>query len=204
MSRLPRRSRVGARRPRLQRPAPSGCRDEAPSVFVDDAFNLAISQKFHTAYVTHANLHDVVLFDTTRCSARRPQGCDPITAPVQGVSGPFDIAFDPGTDTLYATNQDDKSLVLIDPATCNARRPTGCAPVATVPLADALHVAVDPASHAVWVTDDDHGAVSYIDGRRCNVRDRTGCTARDRPRRQPGLWRHGRFDDRQRVCLQPL
>ena len=95
--------------------------------------------------------------------------------------GPYDLAFDAGTDTLYATNQDDKSLVVIDPATCNARRPGGCAPLATVPLADALHVAVDPASHAVWVTDDNDGAVSYIDGRRCNVRVRTGCTATQIP-----------------------
>jgi DNA-binding beta-propeller fold protein YncE len=154
------------------------CCRNAPSVFVDDAFSIAISQKAHTAYVTHANLHELAMFDTTRCSARRPENCTSVVGPVPGVSGPFDIAFDPGTDTLYATNQDDRTVVLIDPAKCNARRPSGCAPVGpAIHLSHAAHVSIDPASHAIYVASAADETISVIDGRRCNVRDFSGCTA---------------------------
>ena len=154
------------------------CCDNAPSLFVDDAFSIAISQKDDTAYITHANLHELVMFDTTRCSARRPERCTPVIGSVPGVSGPYDIAFDAGTDTLYATNQGDRTLVLIDPAKCNVRRPRGCAPVGpAIHLPHAVNVSVDPASHAVYVTSEEDETISVIDGRDCNVHDFSRCTA---------------------------
>jgi DNA-binding beta-propeller fold protein YncE len=152
----------------------SGCRDEAPSVFVDDAFSIALDREVNTTYITHANLHDLVMFDSSRCSARRVEACEPAVAPVAGISGPFDIAY--GNHTLYATNQDDRTLVLIDPAKCNHRRPGGCAPVKTIRLPHAFNVGVDPVRHTVYVTAYDDDIVSVIDGRRCNARILTGCT----------------------------
>jgi YVTN family beta-propeller protein len=152
----------------------SGCRDEAPSVFADDAFSIAIDHKVGTTYITHANLHDLVMFDASRCSARRVEACRPVVGPVAGVSGPFDVAS--GNGTLYATNQDDRTLVLIDPAKCNYRRPGGCAPIKTIQLPHANEVTVDPLRHTIYATAFDDDLVSVIDGRRCKVGNLTGCT----------------------------
>ena len=38
----------------------------------------------------------------------RPERCVTRIEPVPGVSGPFDLAVDEGTQTLYATSQDDR------------------------------------------------------------------------------------------------
>jgi YVTN family beta-propeller protein len=156
---------------------PRRFRDEAPTVLLHEAQEMTVDPDDHTAYVTHANLHELALLDTRVCNARSSSRCHPPEVSIPGVSGPFDIIYDPAERTLYATNQDDHSIVMFDPATCNSARSDGCDPVGpVVHIGRGGWLAVDGARHRVYATDLDDGRVAVLDSRHCNARDFSGCT----------------------------
>ena len=65
---------------------------------------------------------NMVLLDSARCTPKR---CVRRVEPVPGVSGPSNVAVDEGTQTIYVLNQDDATVALLDPATCNVSRSGG-------------------------------------------------------------------------------
>jgi DNA-binding beta-propeller fold protein YncE len=156
-----------------------GCRHEAPVIDSGaEVENLALDRAVHTLYAGWPNQHKLDLLDSARCSVSRPERCPHHTEPVPGVSGPFDLAVDERTQTLYATNQDDHTVVLIDPATCNVSRNGGCAPVgpAIAIPARPYALAIDPRSHAIYVTGVEGNRLYRIDGAHCRIGDRSRCT----------------------------
>src|SRR5262249_35833988 len=130
-----------------------GCRHEAPVVDTNDAETPALDRPQHTVYVTQANNHKLDMFDTTRCSAAHPERCRVHTEPVPGVSGPFWVAPDDATGTLYVDNQDDHTLGMLDLSTCNVSHAGGCAQQFTVHLPTRpFQILVDSGTHAVYVS----------------------------------------------------
>ena len=93
------------------------------------------------------------------------------------VSGPARLAFDESTQTLYAANFDDRTVVVIDARRCNVDRRDGCAPVATAIATGAVPVglAINPLTHAVYVANIEDDTLQTFDGRRCNARNTSGC-----------------------------
>ena len=155
----------------------SGCRDEAPAIGLGDVRGVVVDPGAHTVYVAAPNRHALSMFDTTRCRARTPARCTVTTGLVPGISGPLAIAVDPGTRTLYATNRDDRTLVMIDTTRCRSGAPGGCRPVgpALATGAGPAAIAVDVRTHAVFVSNTDDQTVMRFDGSRCNARTQLGC-----------------------------
>jgi YVTN family beta-propeller protein len=69
---------------------------------------------------------------------------------------PFDLALDPTTHTLYATNNEDNALIAVDPDT---RAQTSITPVSK----RAFGVVVDPISHVVYVSCPNENTLVMID-----------------------------------------
>ena len=139
---------------------------------------LALDCVVHTLYVGGPNQHTLELLDSARCTISRPERCTRDSEPVPGVSGPYDLAVDESTRTLYATNLDDGTVMLIEPATCNVSRTGGCAPVGpAIAIPATPHaLAIDPGSHAVYVTGVNGNRLYRIDGAHCRIGDRIRCT----------------------------
>jgi DNA-binding beta-propeller fold protein YncE len=156
-----------------------GCRRVAPVIASGSGSGeVAIDRKVHTLYAADSNLHQLTLVDIARCSAARPQRCTSRVEPVPGLSGPSDVAVDEATQTIYATNQFDETVALLDPSTCNVNRTGGCAPVgAAIPIPGRpIDLAIDPRTHAVYVTAAHANLLYRIDGAHCRIGDRTGCS----------------------------
>jgi len=66
------------------------------------------------------------------------------------------VAVDPGTHTVYVTNNNDDTVSVIDAST---RTVTATVPVGKKPGG----VAVDPGTHTVYVTNFDDNTVSVIE-----------------------------------------
>ena len=80
---------------------------------------------------------------------RSPPSCPP--------AGTRGVAVDPGTRTVYVTNNGDNSVSVIDASTRTV--------TATVPANNPFEVAVDPGTRTVYVTNEDDGTVSLIESR---------------------------------------
>jgi len=133
----------------------------------------------------------VSVFNGATCNASTATGCGqaPHTIPVR--FGPAALAVDTASDTLYVANSAQKDTPLagntvsvIDGATCNATKTTGCGnPPATITVGPAfttpISVAVDQAADTIYVADlqngEGSGTVSVINGATCNATTTTGC-----------------------------
>jgi YVTN family beta-propeller protein len=71
---------------------------------------------------------------------------------------PTGVAVDPGTHTVYVTNNGGNSVSVIDAST---RTVTATVPAGKNPEG----VAVDPGTHTVYVTNSEDGTVSVIEHR---------------------------------------
>jgi DNA-binding beta-propeller fold protein YncE len=128
---------------------------------------LAVDRGTHTLYVANQAFDEepgsLSIVDTHRCNAADTSGCGgPFPTAASG-RGPFALALDSGTHTVYATDIGDASISMIDGAGCNATVTTSCgrAP-ARVPVGDApFGLALDAPAHTVYALDGD-GQVSMI------------------------------------------
>jgi YVTN family beta-propeller protein len=173
----------------------SGCGQVPATVAAgDNPFGIALDPVTHTVYVTDLGASDqgdtVSVIDGDTCSALVQSGCGDAPATVTVGSGPFGIAVNPTTDTVYVANTgqlfttaDGHTVSVINGATCNASVTSGCGQVtATVPVGRApFGVAVDQATNTIYVVDNTGGdtdaTLSTIDGARCDGMDSSGCTS---------------------------
>jgi len=140
----------------------------------------------HTLYVTDNYDNTVSMIDAARCNAIRTDGCAQ-RFPVIGVGkGPNVTALDQATHTLYVPNNGPggsggglgsggTTVSLIDTATCNVIRQTGChspAPTATV---GHTPFGVTDADGTVYAWNNDDGTVSLINAATCNAVRRPSC-----------------------------
>ena len=110
-----------------------------------------------------------------RCNALETGGCRR-EAPSLATGWAYPV-LDPATDTIYALGG--HGIVVVNGATCDVRRRSGCAPVARIPF-DALGTlgAIDESTHTLYASDTPSNTVSAIDIKKCNAHNTSGCSAK--------------------------
>jgi YVTN family beta-propeller protein len=163
-----------------------GCDQAPPTVAVGagpDA--VVVDQASDTAYVavgatlSPPALGEVALINGATCNASTARGCSgtPQTTPIGSV--PDWITENPVTRTVYAVNEEDSSVSVIDAETCNATDTSGCRPVAPA-LAIGFNggaAEVDPSTNTVYATSQNENEVSVLSGAACGAIDTEGCTS---------------------------
>jgi DNA-binding beta-propeller fold protein YncE len=156
----------------------AGCHQRPPTVRVGASPQfLAVDEQTHTVYVANSNTDTVSVIDGRACRPGAPQPCAHVRATVPVGLGPFTLADDEATDTVYVTVPGTNTVAVIDGKTCNAAVTTGCRrPAATVAVGQTPGgIAVDAATDTVYVTGETSNAVSVIDGATCNGSVTSGC-----------------------------
>ena len=135
---------------------------------------LAVDRATSTVYVANGGNNTVSVINAATCNARRRAGCARPAATIHAGPGPAGVAVDQATDTIYVADAGGDTVSVINGATCNARRHSGCGqtpPTVTVG-ASPFGIAVDQATDSVYVTslgaNDLGDTVSVIDGATCD------------------------------------
>jgi DNA-binding beta-propeller fold protein YncE len=166
----------------------TGCGQTTPATLGGaDPYSIAINPATHTAYVgdfggAEGFPFTISALDTATCNPRAADECstNPATIPMQ--FGPYGLAVDQPTDTIYATNIFNSSgpgdtVSVINGATCNASVTTGClGTTATVTVGSApAGVALNERTDTIYVANSNEQTLSVIDGATCNATDSSGC-----------------------------
>ena len=138
----------------------TGCRQTPETITAgDNPWGIAVDQASNTIYT--ANIANgegpgtVSVIDGASCNGRHPSGCRHGARTVSAGFGAVDIAVDPADNKVYATNTEDTSVSVINGATCDARRRTGCAQTAPrLSVGDyPASIATDPRASTAYVQD---------------------------------------------------
>jgi YVTN family beta-propeller protein len=159
-----------------------GCRHPAPTAEVGAGpEGLAVDRATSTVYVANGGNDTVSVINAATCNARRRAGCARPAATIHAGPGPAGVAVDQATDTIYVADAGGDTVSVINGATCNAGRHTGCGqtPPAVTVGASPFGIAVDQVTDSVYVTslgaNDLGDTVSVIDGATCNGTHHSGC-----------------------------
>lgn len=144
---------------------------------------VALDSVTHTAYVANQNDNDLSMINTRRCNARHTTDCGQVPVAVAAGDGPAALAVDQATGTIYVADVASDTVSVINGATCNASRTSGCGqkPRSVRVPAGPNAVAVDQATGTVYVTSGGinfSGAgdrLSVINGTTCNGKIGSGC-----------------------------
>jgi YVTN family beta-propeller protein len=130
-----------------------------------------------TLYAANFTDSTVSVINPARCNAARTQGCRHPAPTAKAGASPDGLDMDQATSTVYVANGGNDTVSVINAATCNARRRTGCArPAATIHAGPGpAGIAVDHATDTIYVADARGNTVSVINGAACNARRHTGC-----------------------------
>ena len=114
-----------------------------------------------------------------RCNATSTTGC---RRPAPAVPDPeFLLSVDPATNTIYGGNNSQPVIDVINGTTCNTSDLSGCAPVATIPMADPEANlgagSIDQATHTLYAADPFSDTVAVINTATCNATNTSGCAA---------------------------
>ena len=155
----------------------SGCARSPATVNVGSVpLALAVNEATDTIYV--ANLLDgtVSVINGATCNGTDHSGCGQTPPTITVGPGPWAIAVDESTDTIYVANNFTDTVSVIDGATCNGAVHSGCGQTpATITVGNApLGAAVDQQAHTLYVESLD-GTVSFVDTRACNAGHTSGC-----------------------------
>lgn len=166
----------------------SGCGQTPGSVNVGEGTdNLSVSAKTDTIYapsvgIPFATGTTVSVINGATCNGTNQSGCGHVAATVTVGLGPYGVAVDDATNTVYVANNRDGdtpgTVSVIDGATCNGSDTTGCAgPIPAVVIGRSPRLAVlDPSTNVVYITDKSSAAVSALNGATCNAAVMTGCS----------------------------
>jgi DNA-binding beta-propeller fold protein YncE len=153
----------------------------------NDTEALAISVKTDTIYapslgVPEASADTVAVINGATCNGTVHSGCARIAATATVGSGPYGVAVDDATNTVYVANNqngfDPGTVSIINEATCNGTHVAGCAgPFPSIDVGRSPRlVVVDPTTDTVYVTDHGSADVSELDGATCNATVTAGCS----------------------------
>jgi DNA-binding beta-propeller fold protein YncE len=148
---------------------------------------LAISVKDDTIYapslgIPQASVNTVAVIDGATCNGTVHSGCGRIAATAMVGSGPYGVAVDDATNTVYVTNNQNGfepgTLSIINEATCNGTHLSGCAgPFRAIGVGRSPRlVVVDATTGFVYVTDHGSADVTELDGATCNAVLTAGCS----------------------------
>jgi DNA-binding beta-propeller fold protein YncE len=165
----------------------AGCPQRAPSQraapdhgrFLPFPGAFALIPQLNALYLVNVGGSSTVLsvINPSRCTAISTSGCR-IEAPSVPDSE-FLLAIDPATDTIYGGNLNLPRIDVINGATCNTSDLSGCAPVATIPMAHPLANmgagSIDQATHTLYAADPSSDTVAVINTATCNATHTSGC-----------------------------
>jgi DNA-binding beta-propeller fold protein YncE len=148
---------------------------------------LAVSTATDTIYAPNSGTSfsgdTMSVINGATCNGTSHSGCSHLAASVTVGSGPYGVAVDDTTHTVYVVNNangDSPGTVsVINAATCNGTRTAGCTgpfPVMATGVSPLL-AAIDTATGTVYVTDFASAGVTILDGSRCNATVSSGCSA---------------------------
>jgi YVTN family beta-propeller protein len=173
----------------------SGCGQTPPEVTVGtQPFGIALDPVTDTVYVTVLGTNDegdtVSVIDGATCNGEVQSGCGQTPPEVTVGSGPFGIAVNSTTNTVYVadsgqlfTTAEGHTVSVINGTTCDAVESSGCRRMpTTVTVGRAPYgVAVDDATNTVYVVNNDGGdtpsTISTIDGADCDATEMSGCVS---------------------------
>jgi DNA-binding beta-propeller fold protein YncE len=119
----------------------------------------------------------VSVINGATCNGTNHSGCGRAVATVTVGSGPFAVAVDQTTNTVYTANNNDGTVSVINGAQCNAGITSGCAhaPTTVTTGAGAAFVAIDHGLHTAFVINGDDNTLAAIDTRTCNGTVTSSC-----------------------------
>ena len=174
----------------------SGCAQTPGVVTVGKGtYVIAVSTKTDTIYAANNGASfstgdTVSVINGAACDGTDHSGCGHLAASVKVGLGPYGVAVDDRTRTVYVANNAAGDLPgtvsVINGATCNGTDTAGCKrrmPTVAVGHAPGL-VAVDTSTDTVYVNDQTSAAVSVVNGSRCNAVTTRGCS---RPAREQAV-----------------
>jgi DNA-binding beta-propeller fold protein YncE len=168
----------------------AGCAQHPPVIKIGTSPNTpVINPATRTLYVSYGgSANRVAVVNAATCNATRISGCGQTPAVVKVGGGTAILAVSAATDTIYATNTgmsfSGHTMSVINGATCNGTRHSGCAHLAaTVTVGSGpFGIAVNDRTHTVYVVNnangDSPGTVSVINSATCNGTDTAGCHRR--------------------------
>jgi DNA-binding beta-propeller fold protein YncE len=157
----------------------SGCPQRAPAlaVGVNPVVNVDINPNTHTLYTASLDTNTVWVLDASTCNGMDTSGCT-MFAPTTTVGPePLAVAENPKTKTVYATNQQDNTVSVIDVTACNKDHLAGCnqtwttVNVGTTPR----FIGINKITNTIYVSNADDNTLSVIDGATCNGQITSGC-----------------------------
>jgi DNA-binding beta-propeller fold protein YncE len=153
----------------------SGC-DQAPATITAgnpaqpgglNPWGIAVDDATDTVYVALKANGDyagtLAVINGASCNGTDTTGCGQLPPTVPAGFGVNDVAIDAATGNVYATNNEDASVSVIDGAICNSRVSSGCDLVPSKLAAGngPGEIAVDPAAGTAYIALD-LGGVSVV------------------------------------------
>ena len=111
------------------------------------------------------------------CNGHTSSGCGQTPPTVTVGSGAWWVTVDQASDTIYAANNNDGTVSVINGATCNATVTSGCrrTPPTVTTGANPQSVAVDPRLHTMFTVNQLDNTLSAVNTQACNATVTTGC-----------------------------
>ena len=133
-----------------------------------------------TVYAANAgsgNGDTVSVINGATCNGQDGSGCGQVPRSIKVGSGAWWVAVDQANDTVYAANNNDGTVSVINGARCNAKVGSGCGrtPPAVTTGANPQFVAVDQSSGTVFAMNQGDNTLSAINTRTCNGTVTSGC-----------------------------
>jgi DNA-binding beta-propeller fold protein YncE len=157
----------------------SGCPTTVPPALAVgvNPIAFAINPETHTIYVPSQDTNRVWVLDASKCNARHTQGCTKFEPTTTVGVGPFGIANNPNTRTVYEANETDNTVSVIDATACNKDNLAGCnqtwptTNVGNVPQ----FIGINKITNTIYVSNFVDNTLSVIDGATCNGQITSGC-----------------------------
>jgi DNA-binding beta-propeller fold protein YncE len=158
----------------------SGCPQRAPAlaVGVNPVVNVDINPNTHTLYTASLDTNTVWVLDASTCNGMNTSGCTKFAPTTTVGPEPLAVAENPNTRTVYATNQQDNTVSVIDATACNKDNLAGCnqswptTNVGTTPR----FIGINKLTNTIYVSNYLDNTLSVIDGATCNGQITSGCT----------------------------
>jgi DNA-binding beta-propeller fold protein YncE len=164
----------------------AGCATQIPGTvivnggaFFEVALWVAVDVPLHSVYVSNQKDDYLAVIDTNICNGRHLTSCATLKPQtIHTGSDPEIIALNQKTQTVYAPNQVDNNVSVINALLCNASFTAGCRnPPPEVNFGGGVSaIAVDSTVHTAYVANGKTNTVSMLNTNTCNASSLQGCT----------------------------
>jgi YVTN family beta-propeller protein len=135
-----------------------------------------INPSTHSLYVANQSDNTVSVINTSACNQHQLAGCNQTWQTTPVGSGPFRVAVNKTTNTVYVAAFD-LTLSVINGATCNATVNSSCnQPQPSTLIGNfPTDLAIDETTNTIYVANNADDTVSIVDGTHCQGSDTSGC-----------------------------